>query len=47
MAEAEKAAAEVMKQQPDFSISRQRGSGWMLQSVSHLREGMIKAGLPE
>jgi DNA-binding SARP family transcriptional activator/tetratricopeptide (TPR) repeat protein len=47
MAEAEKAAAEVMKQKPDFSVSRQRGGGWMLQSVSHLREGMIKAGLPE
>lgn len=45
--EAAKAAAEVMKQDPDFTVSRQRGGGWMLQSVLHLREGMIKAGLPE
>ena len=45
--EAAKAAAEVVKQNPDFSVSRQRGGKWMLQSVSHLREGMVKAGLPE
>jgi hypothetical protein len=45
--EAEKAVAEVMKQSPNFSVSRQRGGGWLLQSVTHLREGMIKAGLPE
>ena len=45
--EAAKAAAEVMKQDPDFTVARQRGGGWMLQSVLHLREGMIKAGLPE
>ena len=47
MEEAAKAAAEVMKQNPDFKISTQRGGGWLLQSVAHLREGMIKAGLPE
>ena len=47
MPEAAKAVAEVMKKDPNFSVSRQRVGGWMLQSVSHLREGMIKAGLPE
>ena len=47
MEEAKKTAAEVMKQNPDFTISRQRGGGWLLHSATHLREGMIKAGLPE
>jgi tetratricopeptide (TPR) repeat protein len=47
MEEAKKAAAEVMKKNPNFTVSRQRTGGWHLQSVAHLREGMIKAGLPE
>lgn len=47
MEEAAKVTAEIMKQKPDFTITGQRGGGWMLQSVLHLREGMIKAGLPE
>lgn len=47
MDEAAKAVAEVMRQNPDFRISTQRGGGWHLYSQAHLREGMIKAGLPE
>jgi DNA-binding SARP family transcriptional activator/tetratricopeptide (TPR) repeat protein len=47
MDEAAKAVAEVMRQNPDFRISTQRGGGWLLHSATHLREGMIKAGLPE
>lgn len=47
MEEAKKAAAEVMKKNPNFTVSRHRVGGWQLQSVAHLREGMIKAGLPE
>lgn len=47
MEEAKKAADEVMKKNPNFTVSRNRVGGWLLQSVAHLREGMIKAGLPE
>jgi DNA-binding SARP family transcriptional activator/TolB-like protein/Flp pilus assembly protein TadD len=47
MDDAAKAAAEVMRQNPDFRISAQRSGGWLLHSDTHLREGMIKAGLPE
>jgi TolB-like protein len=47
MEEAKKATGEVMKKNPNFTVSRQRVGGWHLQSVAHLREGMIKAGLPE
>ena len=47
MEEAATAAAEVLRQEPNFSISRRRLHMWGEAEAEHIREGMRKAGLPE
>jgi DNA-binding SARP family transcriptional activator len=47
MDEASRTVREILKQNPGFSLSSQPGGGWLLYNAAHLREGMIKAGLPE
>ena len=47
MEEAAATVAEVLRQEPDFSISRRRLHMWVAAEAEHIREGMRKAGLPE
>ena len=47
MEEAAATVAEVLRQEPDFSISRRRLHMWVEAEAEHIREGMRKAGLPE
>jgi adenylate cyclase len=47
MEEAAETVAEVLRQEPDFSISRRRLHMWVEAEAEHIREGMRKAGLPE
>ncbi len=45
--EAGQATAEILRLEPDFTISGQRTITWGPVELEHLREGMRKAGLPE
>ena len=47
LVEAKEIVAQVMRQKPDFSVLRQRGSAWSPEDTAHFRKGMRKAGLPE
>jgi hypothetical protein len=47
MEEAAATVAEVLRQEPGFSISRWRLHMWVKAEAEHIREGMRKAGLPE
>lgn len=44
--EAQEVASEVFRQNPTFSISKQRCAGWSDKTLALLHEGMRKAGLP-
>ena len=41
------AVAEVLRQQPDFSVAKSRHGVWNPVEAEHVREGLRKAGLPE
>jgi TolB-like protein/Flp pilus assembly protein TadD len=41
------AIAEVLRQQPDFSVAKSRHGVWNPVEAEHVREGLRKAGLPE
>ena len=45
--EAAAATAEILRQDPEFTILGQRTATWNQIDLEHLREGMRKAGLPE
>jgi len=45
--EARAAAAEALRQQPDFSLSKVRLPMWSATDAQHLLEGMRRAGLPD
>jgi DNA-binding SARP family transcriptional activator len=45
--EAAQATAEILRVEPDFTISGQQTVSWGLRDLEHLREGMRMAGLPE
>jgi adenylate cyclase len=46
MEEASAAAAEVLRLEPDFALSKRRLHIWTEAEAEHIREGMRKAGLP-
>ncbi len=45
--EAAALAAEVLRQEPGFALSKRRLHMWTEAEAEHIREGMRKAGLPE
>ena len=45
--EASAVTAEILRQDPKFTILGQRTATWNQIDLEHLREGMRKAGLPE
>jgi TolB-like protein/Flp pilus assembly protein TadD len=47
MEEAAAVAAEVLRQEPGFALSKRRLHMWTEAEAEHIREGMRKAGLPE
>ena len=45
--EAQEVASEILRQNPGFTISRQRRAGWSDEVLALLHDGMRKAGLPD
>jgi len=47
MAEASRLVAEVLRIKPEFTISGQRSGAWLANELSHIKDGLRKAGFPE